>query len=108
VKASKSKAAAPARRAGSVDTLVLATVNAPYKRTIDATALSDCLARAEMGHWAVHVATFFTDVRTHLIFSFAASHGISKSRLAEAYLAMAAATGARNPDLEAELGVAAS
>ena len=87
----------------AVDKLVLATVNAPYMRDISAAALSECLANADLGIWPVHVATFFTDVDTDLVFRFAASHGISKSELANAYLAMKAQTGERNPALEAEL-----
>jgi len=89
--------------ASAVDKLVLATVNAPFRRDISAAALQECIARAEIGEWAVHVATFFTDVSPHLVFGFAAAHGISKSKLAEAYVVMKAKTGERNPDLEIEL-----
>ena len=87
----------------AVDKLVLSTVNAPYKRDISVTALAECIAKAKMDVWPVHVATFFTDVEPFLIFGFASAHGISKSKLAEAYLAMKAMTGEQNPDLEAEL-----
>ena len=87
----------------AVDKLVLTTVNAPYKRDISAAALSECLANADLGIWPIHVATFLTDVEPHLVFRFTASHGISKSELAKAYLAMKAQTGERNPALEAEL-----
>src|SRR6266849_4653319 len=87
----------------AVDKLVLATVNAPYKRDITAAALCDCLANADLGLWPVHVATFFTDINPDLVFGFAASHGISESALANAYLAMKSATGECNPDLEAKL-----
>jgi len=87
----------------AVDRLVLATVNAPYKRDITVGALSKCLANAELDDWAVHVATFFTDVTPDLVFSFAASHGISKPALAKAYLAMKTATGECNRNLEAKL-----
>jgi hypothetical protein len=87
----------------AVDKLVLATINAPYKRDISAAALCDCLANAELGPWPVHVATFFTDINPDLVFSFAASHDISKSALAKAYFAMKTATGECNPDLEAKL-----
>jgi hypothetical protein len=92
-----------ATAAKAVDTLVLATVNAPYKRTIDAETLAQCLAQAEAGDWPVHVATFFTDVRAKLLFAFATAHGLSKSKLAEAYFASKKRTGEQNPDLEAEL-----
>jgi hypothetical protein len=87
----------------AIDKLVLATVNAPYKRTISAASLTECLAKAEFGSWPVHVATFFTDVAPDLVFRFAAAHGISKSELANAYLGMKAQTGERHPALEAEL-----
>ena len=87
----------------AVDKLVLATVNAPYKRSIDAAALRDGLAMRKLDPWLVHVATFFTDVTPGLVFEFADRHGISRSRLAEAYLAMKRKTGERNPELEADL-----
>ncbi len=86
-----------------MDKLVLATVNAPYKRDISAAALKDCLANAELDVWPVHVATFFTDVSPDLIFGFAAAHGVTKHQLARAYWAMQAKTGERSPDLEAKL-----
>jgi hypothetical protein len=92
----------------AVDELVLATVNAPYKRDITVVALRECIANAKVDAWPVHVATFFTDVEPSLIFGFASAHGISKSRLAEAYLAMKAKTGEQNPDLEVELAPLAS
>lgn len=87
----------------AVDKLVLATVNAPYKRSIDAATLRDCLARRDLDPWLVHVATFFTDVAPELVFEFADRHGISRSRLAKAYRAVKRKTGERNPKLEADL-----
>ena len=87
-----------------VDQLVLATVNAPYRRTIGAATLAGCLAKAEPGKWPVHIATFFTDVRPGLVLAFAAAHGLSKSQLARAYFATKRRTGESNADLEAELG----
>lgn len=87
----------------AVDKLVLATVNAPFKRDISAATLQECIAQAEISKWPVHVATFFTDVSPRLVLSFAAGHGISKSKLAEAYVVMKTTTGERNPDLESEL-----
>jgi len=86
-----------------VDKLVLATVNAPYKREITASTLTECLLKADAGDWLVHVATFFTDVSPALIFTFAASHGITRIKLAQAYLAMKSTTGELNLDLEAVL-----
>lgn len=86
-----------------MDGLVLATVNAPYKRDISAAALQECIAKASLNGWPVHVATFFTDVDPFLVFQFADTHGISKSKLAKAYMVMKASTGEHNPDLETEL-----
>jgi hypothetical protein len=94
--------------AAAVDKLVLATVNAPYKRSIDAATLRDCLAKPDLDQWLVHVATFFTDVAPELVFKFADRHGISRSRLAKAYRAMKRRTGEWNPVLEADLGPLAS
>jgi hypothetical protein len=90
--------------ARAVDQLVLATVNAPYKRTIGAATLAGCLGKADSGNWSVHIATFFTDVSPKLILAFAAAHGLSKSQLARAYAATKRMTGEQNPDLEAALG----
>jgi hypothetical protein len=87
----------------AVDKLVLATVNAPYKREISASILAGCLAQADPGNWTVHVATFFSDLSPELIFDFAASHGISNSKLADAYMAVKSKTGEFTPDLEAKL-----
>jgi hypothetical protein len=87
----------------AMDKLVLATVNAPYKRSIDAATLRNCLANLDLDQWLVHVATFFTDVAPELVFKFADQHGISGSKLAKAYLAMEKRTGERNPDLETDL-----
>jgi hypothetical protein len=92
-----------AESSSAVDKLVLATVNAPYKREITVSILKECLVKGELGDWPVHLASFFTDVSPNLVFGFAALHGISKSKLADAYLAMKAKTGEFNPDLEAQL-----
>ena len=87
----------------ALDKLVLATVNAPYRREISASALHECLESGEPGDWLVHVATFFTDLSPDAVFGFAAAHGISKAQLARAYVAMRAASGESNPNLEAGL-----
>jgi len=94
---------ASGRDVSAVDRLVLATVNAPYKRSIDAATLRACLLRLRLDQWLVHVATFFTDVTPELVFKFAAQHGISRAKLAKAYLAMKRKTGEQNPVLEADL-----
>jgi hypothetical protein len=92
----------------AVDKLVLATVNAPYKRSIDAATLRNCLAKLDFDRWVVHVATFFTDVAPELVFKFADQHGISRLTLTKAYLAMKKKTGERNPVLETDLVAVAS
>jgi hypothetical protein len=92
----------------AVDRLVLSTVNAPYKRTITAATLQECILTSRLDEWTVHIATFFTDVSPNLVLGFASAHGISKSKLAEVYLAMKTKTGERNPDLEAELAPVAT
>ena len=91
-----------------VDKLVLATVNAPYKRDITASTLEASLLKADAEDWPVHVATFFTDVSPALILAFAASHGISTVKLAQAYSAMKNKTGEVNLDLEVVLEQLAS
>jgi hypothetical protein len=101
--ATKGRKTGTAEVISAVDKLVLATVNAPFKRDISAATLHECIAQAELGAWPVHVATFFTDVSPHLVLSFAAGHGISKSKLAEAYVVMKTKTGERNLDLESDL-----
>jgi hypothetical protein len=95
--------AGAAKDISAVDRLVLGTINTPFKRDIDTATLLDCIWRAELGTWPVHVAAFFTDVAPHLILSFAAGHGISRSKLAEAYDVMKTETGERNLNLESEL-----
>ena len=87
----------------TVDKLVLATVNAPYKRSIDAATLAASLDNLESDQWLVHVATFFTDVAPELVFKFAKRHGISRAKLARTYLATKSLTGEQNRELEADL-----
>ena len=66
----------------AVDKLVLATVNAPFKRDISAATLRECIAQAKIDEWPVHVAAFFTDVSPSLILDYAAFHGVpSRSSL---------------------------
>jgi len=91
------------RSTSAVDKLVLATVNAPFKRNISAATLQECIAQARIDEWPAHVAAFFTDVSSSLVLRFAALHDIPKSRLAEAYAVMKATTGEQNLDLEGKL-----
>ena len=88
----------------AMDKLVLATVNAPFKRNISAAKLQECIMQVKIGEWPAHIAAFFTDVSTSLVFRFAFLHKISESKLVEAYVAMRTETGERSPDLERELG----
>jgi hypothetical protein len=104
----KAKKSVAAGKASAADRLVLATVNAPYKRDIDTATLEDRLMTARVDDWAVHIATFFTDVALDLVLDFADRHGVARSNLAEAYLVMKTKTGERNPALEAVLAPLAS
>lgn len=83
-----------------IDDLVLGTTNSPYRRSICANELVDALTSGKSGTWAVHVATFFTDVRPELILRFAKLHGIPTRKLTSAYGEMKQATGEANPALE--------
>jgi hypothetical protein len=98
----------PAEGLAAVDKLVLATVNAPYKRSISAEILARCIATRQTAQWSVHVATFFTEVSTDVMFAFARSHNISESDLAQAYAITRSKTGERNPDLEHAFGSVAA
>jgi hypothetical protein len=100
--------AGPEPAPAAVDKMVLATVNAPYKRSIDAATLRKCLATQELDRWLVHVATFFNVVAPEFVFKFADQHGISRSALRKAYLEMRRRTGERNSNMEDHLVAMAS
>ncbi len=85
------------------DRLVLSTVNAPYRRRIDAETLAQCLRSGDVGAWTVHVATFFVDVRPELVIRFAERHAIDLETLARTYRSVRDETGERSPRLDAEL-----
>lgn len=85
------------------DRLVLSTVNAPYRRRIDAETLAQCLRSGAAGAWTVHVATFFVDVRPELVVRFAERHAIDLETLTRTYRSVRDETGERSPRLEAEL-----
>lgn len=87
----------------AVDKLVVATVNAPYRRAITAQTLAACLADTTFDGWIVHVATFFTDLSPDLVLDFAAQHGISHAGLAKSYFRVKQRTGEGNPGLETKL-----
>lgn len=71
-----------------VDALVLGTVNASWRRTIDATTLVACLrgdVRSEQ--WVPHVRTFFEDVPREAILRFMLVHELTASRTLATYRA---------------------
>jgi hypothetical protein len=84
----------------AADQLVVGTVNAPYRREIDAETLAALLASGEPGGWLVHLATLFTDVRPELVIRFAAGRGIPASQVAAVYERIKDLTGERNLALE--------
>lgn len=94
--------------ASQTDALVLSTVNAPYRRAIDAESLTSCLRTGGMSDWIVHLATFFVDVRPGLVLRFADQHGVDIERLSRTYHELKAATGERSPAFEAALDVASA
>jgi hypothetical protein len=69
----------------NVDSLVLATVNAPYSKKLDAVALAACLRTpASMRTALGPMSSFFYDVDIDLQRKFALSHGISLNMLSVA------------------------
>lgn len=69
----------------NVDSLVLATVNAPYSMKLDATALAEYLrAPASMRNALGPMSSFFYDVDIGLQKKFALSHNISLNTLSSA------------------------
>jgi hypothetical protein len=90
-------------RNSAIDALVVATVNAPYKRSITAETLAACIVKSELAGWTAHIANFFTDVDPEVILAFAEIHGISTSQLAHIYQVVKSTTGECNPDLESAL-----
>ena len=86
-----------------IDNLVLGTVNASWRRSIDADTLAQAIASGGVDEWLVHLATFFSEVRAPLIRDFAAAHGISPAQLAASYTQVRERTGERNCSLEEAL-----
>jgi hypothetical protein len=69
----------------NVDSLVLATVNAPYSKKLDAAALVEYLrVPASMRKAVGPMSSFFYDVDIDLQRKFALSHGISPNALGAA------------------------
>lgn len=66
----------------NVDSLVLATVNAPYSKKLDAAALAACLRAPDSMRTALGpMSSFFYDVDIELQRKFALSHDIPLSML---------------------------
>lgn len=81
-----------------VDTLVLASVNASLRRTIDADTLATCLARARIDDgWGEHLHAFFEDVPREAMFRFMIARALSAARVLVTYRAL---HGAEPPDAE--------
>lgn len=85
------------------DALVLTTVNAPYRRSIDGDTLAGCLRTGETADCIVHVATLFVDVRPGLVLRFALKHGIDLARLVQTYREVRDGTGEPSPAFEAAI-----
>lgn len=83
-----------------VDRLVLGTVNASWKRAIDATTLTTTISTGQLEGWLPHLATFFNEVRAELVLEFARAHGINNYLLLTCYQSVAVQTGERNLELE--------
>jgi hypothetical protein len=86
-----------------VDSLVLGTVNAPFKQAVDVEVLTGCLKTGDVDPWIVHVATLFTDVDPKLVLSFAKEHGVSGTQLARTYRRVKRQTGVESAALERSL-----
>jgi hypothetical protein len=95
-------------RDAAIGRLVLGTVNAPWKRSIDAVTLAALLNSGQTQDWLPHLATFFTEVRAELVVAFALAHGVQAGALKGSYVGVRGATGERNSELEALLQIGAS
>lgn len=84
--------------ARDIDELVLGTVNAPYKASIDAEGLAAALRDPDPEKY--HLNTFFSDVSARLIVRFALNHGISFDQISAAYATFLAKGGISYPNFE--------
>ncbi|WP_207456547.1 hypothetical protein [Azospirillum sp. SYSU D00513] len=87
----------------SIDNLVTGTVNAPWKRSLSAPVLAAMITDVDVEEWLPHLATFFTEVRPHLVLGFAQNHAIPSDALLKSYSRVKALTGEANGVLEGEL-----
>lgn len=86
-----------------VDNLVLGTVNASYKRSLDVDRLAALIRASDIDAWLPHIATFFAEVSSHLVLAFAQAHDIPLTALAATYGKVKALTGEENKGLDDEL-----
>ncbi|EPY02957.1 hypothetical protein [Magnetospirillum fulvum] len=87
-----------------VDRLVLGTVNAPWKRSVEADALATAIIVGPdngWDGWQIHVVTFFSEVRPHLIREFADQHEIAWATVRQRYQEIREETAEVNLELEA-------
>jgi hypothetical protein len=78
--------------------LVLATVNAPYSKKLDAQELVQCLLDPSSAKTACGpMSSFFGDVEPELQIAFAEMHGISRDQLIAAAKAFAEFSGQSFP-----------
>lgn len=88
---------------GSIDSLVLRTVNASWKRIIPVEHLATAVTTADR-EWLPHLMTFFGEVKGELVLAFAERHGISSRTLKQTYYAVKEQSNINNPELEAYFG----
>ena len=86
--------------ANNIDNLVLGTVNASWKRTVDAEQLAHAVAGNETEKYLLHLVTFFGEVSPKLVMNFAAGHGIAPKTLCNTYLQVKRITGEASTSLE--------
>lgn len=87
-----------------VDLLVVNTVNAPWRRHIDAATLAACLTgAADASVWEEHVRTFFEDVPREAMYRFIHAHGLAPSRLRATYHSLFSSDERCHGDLDAWL-----
>jgi hypothetical protein len=84
----------------NVDGLVLATVNASWKRTLSADQLALAVTEGQTTQYLPHLATFYGEVSPKLVISFAEDHEIALDKLSATYRQVRELTGETNAALE--------
>ena len=82
-----------------IDNLVLGTVNASLRNSIDAETLAGLIQAGSCTRLS-WLAAFFTEVAVWLIAAFAEHHRISRDQLGVTYRTVSRATGEHNRNLE--------